>query len=80
MFYSSVSSLRGTDDRREAHPPTVRTADRPAQFDHQGEEEVQGCDLNSQINAQRLTAQHPRPGGHPSPNHQPLPDDLFAAA
>jgi hypothetical protein len=36
MFYSSVSSLRGTDDRREAHPPTVRTADRPAQFDYQG--------------------------------------------
>jgi hypothetical protein len=63
MFCFSVSSLHGTGDRREAHPPTARTADRPSQFGYQEEEEVQGCDLNSQTNAQRLSTQHPRLSG-----------------
>ena len=33
------------------------------QFGYQEEEEVQGCDLNSQTNAQRLSTQHPRLSG-----------------
>jgi hypothetical protein len=81
MFYFSVSSLQGSDDRREAHPPTVRTADRPAQFDYQEEEEVQRCGLNSQTNAQRLTRNIRSQVVTPSPeHHQPLRDALFAPA
>jgi hypothetical protein len=49
----------------------------PAQFDYR-EEEVRGCDLNSQTNAQRPTAQHPRPSDTPSPeHHQPLGTTCF---
>ena len=39
---------------------TVLFTQNPAQFDYREEEGVQGCGLNSQTNAQRLTAQHCR--------------------
>jgi hypothetical protein len=65
MFYFRGLSLSPGKRRADVKPTRLlseRRIDQPV--DYQEEGEVQGCDLNSQTNAQRLTAQHPQPGGH----------------
>jgi hypothetical protein len=59
------SSRQGEDDRLEAKIDRLLSEQGidPAQFDYQ-EEESPRLRPHNQTNAQRLTAQHPRPSGH----------------